>query len=169
MPIAKPDETGSQAWAEPSNGGPTRPPEPAPAPERARAGAREDRPEDRSPGEVVTFPGASLPATRGDRAGARQLVTVWTADAADTARAAFDGSAWRARPPSLRDLTARTTRAEWAGGWPVLRRAGQAYGHAAMVAVAALYAAGWVIRRPLRLVGAAALSALVWGLLRHLL
>ena len=170
MPIANPDEPGPRTPAEPPEWGSTRPHEHEH--DRARARAREDAAGERPSGEVVTFPGAPVPATTGtagDRAGMRELVTVWTGEAAGTARAAFDGSAWRARPPSLRDMTARTTRAEWAGSWPALRRAGQAYGHAAMVAVAVLYAVAWVVRRPLRLAGGAAVAGLVWGLLTHLL
>lgn len=170
LPIAHPNEPAPQTPTDPVERGPTRPHEHEHdrAPARSRARAREE-PGSRPSGEVVTFPGASLPVTRGDHAGMRELVTVWTGEAAQTAHAAIDGSVWRARPPSLRDMTARTTRAEWAGGWPALRVAGQVYGHVATVAVAGLYAVAWVIRRPLRLAGAAALGALAWGLLTHLL
>lgn len=132
---------------------------------RRRADTEPAEPTERAGAEVVEFP-AAAPEPRRGRAGAGQLITVWTTDAADTARSALDGGAWRARPPALRDMAVRTWRAEWSGGWPILRWPGQLYGFVAAAAVGVLYAAAWVVSRLWRLAAVAALVALMAHLLR---
>lgn len=85
----------------------------------------------------------------------RQVSAEWLAEAGVTARAALDGSVWRARPAALRDIHARTQRGEWAGDSTPLLIAGQAYGYVALGLVSVLYATAEVVKRPLRLLAAA--------------
>lgn len=63
----------------------------------------------------------------------------------DAAREALRGSVWRARPAALRDINARIQRAEWAPTSTGLLLAGQAYGYAALVAVAVIYSAAKLV------------------------
>lgn len=109
--------------------------------------------------EIVPLPTAQ-PAETHDRSPARQqlpnVARAWYVEGRDTAKASLDGSVWRERPPSLRDMHARIDRAEWSGDIPALRAAGQAFGYLSLALTAAGYSALWVVRRPLRLALAAA-------------
>src|SRR5699024_1083179 len=150
MGLTNPYENPATTPAEPLEEGPRRAPAPEPAPAPAR-GAVEP-----GSGEIVPFPGAEaaeVTERNPDEAPTRTraAVSVWFTEAGNTARAAVDGSVWRARPPALRDIHARITRAEWAGDIPALRIAGQAFGYAALVMTAAGYGLLWVLSRPLRL------------------
>lgn len=154
MPLTRPD--GSPVTA------PTRPAEPGPTPprerERERELAREDTQRGEAGGEVVAFPdGGSRPATQSDAARGvsrpRAALEVWTREAAESARAAVDGSVWRARPASLRDREARIRRAEWSGGVPALAIPGRVYGYAvALPSTVLLRAAEQTVCRPARLI-----------------
>lgn len=152
-------------------------------PERDRARAREDREdsaaggEESEGGEVLPFPGerqaVNTPSDRieprepeGEAAPTsvaklRTAISAWSAEAGETARAALDGSVWRARPPSLRDIHTRARRAEWSGGVPALRTAGQWFGWVSLVITAVGYALLWLARRPSRLVLTTAVVVLV--------
>ncbi|RCW45139.1 hypothetical protein DFQ14_103103 [Halopolyspora algeriensis] len=167
MPIPDP-------WADPDS---TR----APAHEHAHAHAREAVPQPTesadTAGEVVPFPGITtsqdtdsdstgqmapteqVPLAK--RSGWNSAAAVWAVEARETAAAAMDGSVWRARPPSLRDLHARVQRAEWAGDIPALRAVGQWFGYLSLAITAIGYALLWIARRPFRLVLTVLITVLV--------
>lgn len=135
-------------------------PAPAPAPARAREGG--------DGGELLAFPGSDV--AQGDDAGGlvrvRAAGGTWLSEASQTAGAALDGSVFRSRPPALRDMHARVSRAEWAGDIGALRIAGQALGWVGLVLNTVLYGAAWATRRPVRLLVTVALIAAVvvkWG------
>lgn len=180
MPIPDPWDSPDPGCAQESESDSTRPP----AHEHAHARARETatKPSDTAEhgGEVVPFPGADRPEnTDGDRAAEieltdeapsaatsrwRSAAATWVTEARETATAAVDGSVWRARPPSLRDLHTRARRAEWAGDIPALRAAGQWFGYASLAITAVGYALLWIARRPSRLVLTALITVLVVAL-----
>lgn len=86
---------------------------------------------------------------------------VWWSEAKETATAAWDGSMYRARPPSLRDIRVRAQRAEYAGDIDLLRRIGAGFGWVSVVVTAIGYALLWIARRPARLVVTTAVVVLV--------
>lgn len=133
--------------------------------ERARdhAGARgyTDTPTDSSEGRVVRFPGSGAEVTTRNRSGLSSAVSVWASEATRSAVAAVDGSVWRARPPALRDIHARMTRGEWAGGNQPLYLAGLVFGYVSLVATALGYALLWVASRPSRTAVAVLITVLV--------
>lgn len=140
-----------------------RPPEHEPAPERARVYNDPEAGEGQA--KVVPLRDHTPQNTESDRnsriAGVRKAAEVWGSEAKETAESALDGSVWRARPPSLRDIHTRAQRAEWAGDNSALRTAGQWFGHVSLVITAVGYALLWLARRPSRLVVATALSCLI--------
>lgn len=140
-----------------------RPPEHEPAPERARV--YNDPEVGEGQAKVVPLRDHTPQDTESDRtsriAGVRKAAEVWGSEAKETAEAALDGSVWRARPPSLRDIHTRAHRAEWAGENSALRKAGQWFGHVSLVITAVGYALLWLARRPSRLAVATALAFLI--------
>lgn len=166
MPIPDPWTEPESTSAQQSNPDSTR----APAHEHAHAHAREAATEStesvETAGEVVAFPGTvAAPAADSDvtapRNGFKAVVAVWATEARESATAAADGSVWRARPPSLRDIHTRTLRAEWAGDIPALRTAGRCFGYVSLTLTALGYALLWVARRPSRLVLTVLITVLV--------
>lgn len=153
----KPEETAESA----PNGAPEREPER----ERERERVYPESTPDRGQGEVVPFPGAAKEITpsdqTGDSAGWKSAVSVWVREAQETGRAALDGSVWRSRPPSLRDIHARVVRAEWAGGLRALYLPGLVFGYLSLLITALGYALLWITRRPSRLAITALITVLV--------
>lgn len=174
MGLTNPWKTPKQTPDEPADRVPDRRPEPEPAPDRAPARETANRGAEEVSGEVLAFPTADAAeaaeaAERDEQPGllvrARGLAGRWYADARETGTAALDGSVYRSRPPALRDMHARITRAEWAGDVPALRVAGQVAGWIGLVLNAVLYTAAWVLRRPLRwLVTALVTVIVIWSL-----
>ncbi|SDP96716.1 hypothetical protein SAMN04487905_12127 [Actinopolyspora xinjiangensis] len=178
MPIPDPWESPDSATANPSEEGPDRGREREP--ERDRARAREEPAEqdaETEGGEVLPFPsdrqGSNTTSSRvephsyGGRPAhvsvvkLRKAAAAWTSEAGSSARAALDGSVWRARPPSLRDIHTRARRAEWSGDIPALRAAGQWFGWVSLVITAVGYALLWLARRPSRLLLTTAVAVLI--------
>lgn len=138
--------------------------------ERDHAGAGgystdSDESTDEQSGEVLQFPGASREVAQRDQPGTlvrlSGAASVWASEARESLTASIDGSVWRARPPSLRDIHARAQRAEWAGDIPALRAAGQWFGWVSLVITAVGYALLWLARRPSRLLLTTVISAVI--------
>lgn len=116
--------------------------------DHAHAPAREG---DTPGGEVATHPTARLTeVTQRGTLTPRELTGVWMREAKESGTAAVDGGVFKTRPPSLRDMHTRIVRAEWAGGIPALRVAGQIDGWLGLILNAVAYAFAWVVRRPVR-------------------
>lgn len=171
MGLTNPWKSPKPAPDEPAGRAPNCRPEPEPAHDRAPARETADRGAEEAPGEVVAFPGAeSVEAAESDEqpgllGRARGLAASWYVEARETGAAALGGSVYRSRPPALRDMHARITRAEWAGDIPVLQVAGQVAGWIGLVLNAVLYTAAWVLRRPLRWIVTALVTVIVlWSL-----
>lgn len=142
---------------------PNRAPEHEPAPERARGYNAADTEEGQA--KVVPLRDNQPQNTESDQnsriASLRKAAAVWGSEAKETAETAFDGSAWRARPPSLRDIHTRAQRAEWAGDISALRNAGQWFGYVSVAITAVGYALLWLARRPSRLAVTTAIAVLI--------
>lgn len=163
MPIPDP-------WAQPeaptdndqaaTNGAPEREREREHPRERARSYS-ESTP-DTGHGELVPFPGVSQDLTPSDDASSgpnwKEAASVWVREAHESGRAAIDGSVWRSRPPSLRDIHARVQRAEWAAGLRWLVIPGIAFGYVSLLITALGYAVLWIARRPSRTAVATAIA-----------
>ncbi|MCI2421540.1 hypothetical protein MOQ72_29305 [Saccharopolyspora sp. K220] len=132
---------------------------------RERARVYPESTPDTGHGELVPFPGTAGEITPSDDAEGtpqwRAAVSVWIREAQESGRAAIDGSVWRARPPSLRDIHARVERAEWAGGLRWLVLPGMAFGYLSLLITALGYAVLWIARRPSRLAIATAITVVI--------
>lgn len=142
---------------------PSRAPEHEPAPERARS-YEADEP---TAGQAKVVPLRDHPPSKTESdqhtrsTGVQRAAQVWVSEAKESAEAALDGSVWRARPPSLRDIHTRAQRADWAGDVPALRTAGQGFGYVSLAITAVGYALLWLARRPSRLALSIAIAALI--------
>lgn len=166
MPIPDP-------WAEPNEATEADDQVPNWAPEREherehpreRARSYSEPTPDTGHGELVPFPGTSgeiTPSVDSQPSSQwKSAVSVWVREAGESGRAAIDGSVWRSRPPSLRDIHARVERAEWAAGLRWLAVPGIAFGYVSLAITALGYAVLWIARRPSRLVVATAITVLI--------
>lgn len=147
----------------PAESAANRAPEHEPAPERARSYDTTEAGEGHA--KVLPLREHASETTEGDqpsiKAGVQKALQVWASEAKESAEAAIDGSVWRNRPPSLRDIHTRAQRAEWAGDIPALRAAGQWFGYVSLAITAVGYALLWVARRPSRLALSTAIAVLI--------
>lgn len=133
--------------------------------DHAGAGGYSDDAAESTGDNLVQFPGTSNEVAVRDEPGVLARLgaasKVWLAEVRETGTGALDGSVWRSRPPSLRDIHTRAQRAEWAGGIEPLRVVGQAFGFVSLLLTAAGYALLWVARRPARLLLTTAIAVVI--------
>lgn len=156
----------TKPWEQPTEteaADPAPDPEPEPGPPQTGPG---------QPGrvaEVRTLPGVEAASGSGavapSRAGLAASQAAQAArEAGGTAAAVWQGTAYRDRPPSLRDQRVYLARVQAPAGVPALRRLVQAVGAVGLALNAYDYTRAWASRRPARLL-LGGLALRLWPLL----